>query len=206
MSRKQSDTNGPASGRQGGTGAPAAGEETGAAGTGPQNGSQGAGTQDRDGAGGSGTGQDANGTGQGTGQEANGTGTGPGDDQGGGEAARFRRRLRETEVERDRLAGQVADLQRREVERLAADVLAVGADLLALDGATLPDLLDDDGHVVADRVTTAAAELVRSRPGLAAAGYHRPFAGAGMDIGGGSRLGTRSRGGDGWGSALRGER
>ena len=86
---------------------------------------------------------------------------------GGNEAARYRRRLRDTERERDRLAEQVTALQRREVDRLAADHLSVGGDLLALGDTALADLLGEDGHPDAGKVHAAATALTASRPGLA---------------------------------------
>ncbi|BBY91334.1 hypothetical protein MGALJ_10030 [Mycobacterium gallinarum] len=77
------------------------------------------------------------------------------------EAAKYRRRLRDTEAERDRLTDRLTTLQRREVERLAADHLADGADLWR-DGAQLEDVLDDDGDIDADKVTDLARTLLES--------------------------------------------
>lgn len=42
----------------------------------------------------------------------------------GAEAARYRRRLRETETERDTLVEQLDGFRRREVERVAADAMS----------------------------------------------------------------------------------
>ncbi|WGJ84238.1 hypothetical protein [Gordonia sp. SMJS1] len=69
--------------------------------------------------------------------------------------ARYRVQLRETEAERDTLAGRVETMQRAEVERLAADVIGKPAALWATD-TTLADLLDDDGLVDPDKVAAAA--------------------------------------------------
>lgn len=79
------------------------------------------------------------------------------DDAGDGpgrEAAKYRRRLRDTEAERDRLAEQVESLQRAEVERLAAsDGLRPAA--LWASGVELADLLADDGTVHGSKVSAA---------------------------------------------------
>ena len=83
----------------------------------------------------------------------------------GREAAKYRRRLRDTEAERDTLAGRVETLQRAEAERLAADVLADPADLW-LTGTDLETVLTD-GMIDADKVTARAAEITGTRPGLA---------------------------------------
>lgn len=83
----------------------------------------------------------------------------------GGEAARYRRRLREAEAERDTLAGRLTGLQTREVHRLVADHLAQPDDLFAF-GVTLDDLLDD-GEVSEGLVATAVAGVLAARPGLA---------------------------------------
>lgn len=79
------------------------------------------------------------------------------DDAGDGrgrEAAKYRRRLREAEIERDQLSDRVESLQRAEVERLAsADGLRPAA--LWASGAELADLLGDDGTVNAPKVSAA---------------------------------------------------
>ena len=78
-------------------------------------------------------------------------------DQIGNEAAKYRRRLRDTEAqlnqvrdeltaERDTLAARLDRFQRGEVERLAADKLADPADVWR-DGAELSGLLDGDGNI-----------------------------------------------------------
>lgn len=86
---------------------------------------------------------------------------------GGREAAKYRRRLRETETERDTLAAQVAAMQRAEVERVAAEHLKIPAGLWA-SGADLPELLADDGTVDPAKVASAAV-AAREALGLASA-------------------------------------
>lgn len=82
--------------------------------------------------------------------------------------AKYRRQLRDTETERDTLRSTVEALQRAEAERLSG--LDKPAALWAA-GTTLPDVLDDDGHVDAAKVKDAAATAAdalgaapRSRP------------------------------------------
>ena len=99
-----------------------------------------------------------------------GTPTGPeaadGHDDGPGrEAAKYRLRLREAEAERDALAGRLEAAQRREAERLAADLSQPG-DLWLLGGVTLADLLTDDGEVDPAKVQAATAAVLDARPGL----------------------------------------
>lgn len=79
------------------------------------------------------------------------------------EAARYRRRLRDTETERDTLASRVETLQRAEAERLAGQHLANGADLW-LTGTQLADLLDDNGNLDPAKITTTAQNLGNDRP------------------------------------------
>lgn len=92
---------------------------------------------------------------------------GAADDDGDGpgrEAAKYRRRLRSAEAERDRLAGQVESLQRAAVERLAtADKLRPAA--LWASGAELADLLGDDGTVDTSKVSDAI-EAARQQLGI----------------------------------------
>lgn len=82
------------------------------------------------------------------------------------EAAKYRVRAREAELERDSLAQRIETLQNREVERLAAKQLSNPADLMTLAGVTLADLLTDDGDVDAEKVSGVAADLLGTRPGL----------------------------------------
>ena len=117
------------------------------------------------------SGQDApNGPGQGEGTPDGSPGvSAPADDQEGAgntEAAGYRRRLRDTERERDALAERVDRYRRTEVSRLAADTLAVGTDLLSIGDTALADLVNDDGDPDPQKIRTAAETLVRTRPGL----------------------------------------
>lgn len=83
------------------------------------------------------------------------------------EAARYRKRLRDTEAERDALSARLETMQRHEAERLASKVLAKGSALWA--GETkLDDLLDDDGNIDPQKVTDRAEE-VREEFGIARA-------------------------------------
>ncbi|BBX69014.1 hypothetical protein [Mycolicibacterium psychrotolerans] len=79
------------------------------------------------------------------------------------EAARYRRQLRDTEAERDRLATQVESYHRAEVERLASSRLIDARDFWA-GGATLDSLLNDAGQVDPVRVAQAVRDLAASRP------------------------------------------
>ena len=71
------------------------------------------------------------------------------------EAAKYRRRLRETETERDQLAAQVENYRRAAVETLAAQTLSKPAALWAA-GATVTELLDEAGQPDPEKVTEAA--------------------------------------------------
>lgn len=163
--------------------------------------------------------QNGPGTGPQSGQEAaNGPGQGegtpdgsqddtaaPADQEGAGrEAAGYRRRLRDTEQERDALRTQVETMQRQEVERVAGEHLSVGTDLLSIGGTALADVLDESGDVDPDAVRGAAAELARTRPGL-----RRPAsaAAARATIGqGGTHTAPAAGRSGGWADALRGGR
>lgn len=84
------------------------------------------------------------------------------EDSPGREAARWRRKLRETERERDTLAVTVTTMQRAEVERIAGAHVVNPAALWAA-GIELDTLLDDDGRPDAARIreaTTRAAEAL----------------------------------------------
>jgi hypothetical protein len=84
------------------------------------------------------------------------------------EAASYRRRLRETEGERDQLRGRLEGYERAEVERLAgAAGLQVPSDVWAF-GAELVNLRGDDGAIDAETVSGLVGEIVKDRPGLQA--------------------------------------
>lgn len=87
-------------------------------------------------------------------------------ENGNREAAKYRRRLRETEIERNALAAKVERYQRAKVLELAASSLSVPEDLLTL-GPQLSELLNDDDEVNETAVKAAVDDLVRARPGLA---------------------------------------
>jgi hypothetical protein len=84
---------------------------------------------------------------------------------GNAEAARYRTQLRTVEAERDQLRTVLAGTREREVQRLAGERMADGTDLARF-GVNVDGLLDDDGQVDADKVTTAVDELLAQRPHL----------------------------------------
>jgi len=77
----------------------------------------------------------------------------------GKEAAKYRRRLREVEAERDRLAAQVEAIQRAEIERLSLAEHRVRGEALWAAGYTAGDLVDDDGRPDVSKVAAAANEV-----------------------------------------------
>ena len=84
------------------------------------------------------------------------------------EAASYRRRLRETETERDQLREQLDRLQRAEVERLASAAgLQMAADVWTF-GAELEHLRTEDGSIDSETVNGLVADIVKDRPGLQA--------------------------------------
>lgn len=95
---------------------------------------------------------------------AEGSTTAP-DDRPGSEAAKYRRRLREAEAERDALRDRLNGANRREAERIASAHLAQADDLFAFD-TRIDDLIGDDGLIDVERVETACAALIEARPGL----------------------------------------
>lgn len=80
-------------------------------------------------------------------------------EDGNREAAKYRRRLRDTEADRDRLATQVEALQRAEIDRLAT-AEGIKPEALWASGANLPEMLTTDGTVDPDRVTVAAKAAI----------------------------------------------
>lgn len=79
------------------------------------------------------------------------------------EAAKYRRRLRDTEKQRDALAERVTAYQRTDIERQAAQHLADGADIWR-DGAQLADLLTETGELDNDKITELCTTLADSHP------------------------------------------
>lgn len=57
-------------------------------------------------------------------------------------------------------------MNRREVERLAADGMSHPADLFSLSGNDLADYLTEDGDVDAEKVAADVAAILAERPGL----------------------------------------
>ena len=76
------------------------------------------------------------------------------DDRQSRDAAKYRRRLRETEAERDTLAAQVEALQRTAIEAQAATEAIKPAALWA-SGVQLADLITETGAIDAEKVTVA---------------------------------------------------
>jgi hypothetical protein len=84
------------------------------------------------------------------------------------EAANYRRRLRETESERDGLRERLENYERDHVERVAGDAgLQVPADVWTF-GATLDTLRGENGAIDNDAVNGLVKEIVNDRPGLQA--------------------------------------
>ncbi|MEX3644323.1 hypothetical protein [Mycolicibacterium porcinum] len=83
------------------------------------------------------------------------------DGNGNKEAAKYRRKLRDTEAERDALQTRLEHVQRGEVERLVTDQLRDPADIWR-DGAQIADLLDDNGNIDPAKVTTLAGAVLQA--------------------------------------------
>jgi len=84
------------------------------------------------------------------------------------EAASYRVKLRDTEGERDRLAGVVGSMQRAEAERLVTGALtgaglAEGGDLWR-GGVELAELLGDDGQLDHGKLTAARDRVASEHP------------------------------------------
>lgn len=94
------------------------------------------------------------------------------------EAARWRTRLRDTEAERDQLAGTVEALQRSQAEHLIAGHRIEPAAVFAV--TELPDLLDDTGCVDPGKVS-AAVHTARQTLGINA-GLYVPAEGANPSV------------------------
>ena len=104
------------------------------------------------------------------------------------EAAGYRRRLRETEAERDAARTTLDVYRRREVEQMAeagvggfgASGMQSGADLWVA-GVQLSDLLSEDGTVDAEKTKAAVLAVLAARPH-----WRRPA----VDVGLGPRMST----------------
>lgn len=86
--------------------------------------------------------------------------------KGNAEAARWRVKFRDAEATNAVLSARVEALQTAEAHRLAEGPgrLVDGTDVLR--GATLADLLDDDGNIDPEAVSEAVQALVESKPHL----------------------------------------
>lgn len=91
----------------------------------------------------------------------------PEDDDGSREAAKWRRKLRDTEGERDALAARLEAVQRQQIENLLAASGVKPQAVWAV--AELADLLADDGSIDTDSVTKAVT-AARERFGIATPG------------------------------------
>jgi hypothetical protein len=104
------------------------------------------------------------------------------------EAAGYRRRLRDTEQERDQLRTRLEGYERAEVERIAGDAgLQVPGDVWTF-GATLDTLRGEDGGIDPEAVGGLVGEIVKDRPGLQA----RPVGDIGIGRGGAAAGTTRT--------------
>ena len=78
------------------------------------------------------------------------------------EAAKYRKRLREAEAERDALSERLTAERKSAVERLAGDRLAAPGDLWQL--AELDQMIGDDGGLDLDKVAATIDTVVSERP------------------------------------------
>lgn len=86
--------------------------------------------------------------------------------------ARYRTERNTAREELAAANARIAQMQRAEVERIASEHLAQGADLLTMSGNELAAYLDDEtGAVDAERIREDARLLLEERPGL---GKHAP--------------------------------
>ena len=120
------------------------------------------------------------------------------EENGNREAARYRRQLRETEAQRNTLSERVERMQRSEVERLAAQTLAVAADVWAVGGLDLATVLNEHGDIDPDAVDRFTDEMIRARPGLHHDAKRRPF----PDMGQGQRAAPLQA--SSWGAVISG--
>ncbi len=93
--------------------------------------------------------------------------TDEGAEKGNSREARYRVRAREAEVKADALAATVMAYQQREVNRLVAAKVQDVDDFWKVSGVELNDLLDDDGVVSEEVVTSAVDDLLGRKPHLA---------------------------------------
>lgn len=114
----------------------------------------------------------------------------------GAEAARYRRRLRDTEAERDALAEQLEASRRAFVDHLLATTVNIAKPAgFWASGVELADLLDDDGAVDPAKVNDAAVQA-QQRLGLQPRADRQPDRSLGRDI-------TPAKVSPSWSDALR---
>lgn len=82
------------------------------------------------------------------------------------EAAKYRRRLRDTEAQLAAATTQLAEYQRAAVLAHLAGVLDEPADLFDIGGHQLADYLDDDGRLDTAALDADAQQLIDNRPKL----------------------------------------
>ncbi|WP_210686367.1 hypothetical protein [Mycolicibacterium sp. GESEQ-9] len=85
------------------------------------------------------------------------------DDRGANEARKYRKRAQEAEAERDALRDRLTGMQRTEIERLAGQRLAAGADIWH-DNDNLDDLLDETGSIDVSKVNERVGQILNTRP------------------------------------------
>ncbi|MGX6513028.1 hypothetical protein [Rhodococcus sp. SJ-2] len=83
----------------------------------------------------------------------------------GKEAAKYRRRLRDTEKERDALIGQVDALRRAAIDKEVKGTHRVAPEGFWASGITVDQLLDDDGNIDTEKIRAAVKDAV-TRLGL----------------------------------------
>ncbi len=88
-------------------------------------------------------------------------------DKGGSREARYRVRAREAEARASALEATITTYHRREVDRLVAARVQDVDDFWTVSGVDLNDLLDDDGVVSEEAVTSALDDLLERKPHLA---------------------------------------
>lgn len=86
--------------------------------------------------------------------------------QKGNKEARYRVERNAAREELVAAQERIRAMNRREVERLAADGLSVPADLFSLSGNELADYLTEDGDVDTEKVAADVAAVLAERPGL----------------------------------------
>lgn len=91
----------------------------------------------------------------------------PAPDPRNSEAARYRIRAREAEAARDALVARVAVYQRRAVEAVAAELLAVPEDLFDYCGVDPADYFADDDHFDVEGLRADLKDMIERRPGMA---------------------------------------